>query len=309
MQCPHVVELFDTYGILHIDRSMFYFDLEDLAVIQSRSWYVDKDGYLTSCYYYMGHMSKWLPAIMPTEGETRRLRIPKTAIVQVPDDICQCFFMERPGDKEQIIQFAKDRIMPKAKEAKIYPGIFMKNGGFSDKYQFNLCTPGPDEVSMAMNLISMNYDVICFDADGITEVCVRELIPHNTKTTPCIYHGMPLRPEFRVFYDFDRHQPLYVVNYWDWDYCHDAICRDCTDKIVYEAHYPKLLDQYNKYKESVVKMVAADMKSVSNLNGIWSIDVMLCEPQEHQKNYEGFWLIDMAVGYRSAYWNPAAIKE
>ena len=69
---------------------------------------------------------------------------------------------------------------------------------------------------------------------------------------------MPLRPEFRVFYDFDRHQPLYVVNYWDWNYCHDAICRDYTDKIVYEAHYPQLLDQYNKYKDDVVKMVAAD---------------------------------------------------
>ena len=56
MSCPHVVELFDTYGILHIDMSMFYFDLEDLAVIQSRSWYVDKGGYLTSRYYYMGQM-------------------------------------------------------------------------------------------------------------------------------------------------------------------------------------------------------------------------------------------------------------
>lgn len=56
MQCPHVVELFGTYGILHIDMSMFYFDLEDLAVIQSRSWYVDKGGYLTSRYYYMGQM-------------------------------------------------------------------------------------------------------------------------------------------------------------------------------------------------------------------------------------------------------------
>ena len=217
--------------------------------------------------------------------------------------------MERPGDKERIIQFTKDQIAPKAKEAGIYPGVFIKNGGFSDKYQFNLCTPGPDEVNIAMSLIHINYDALCFDADGITEVCIRELIPHNEKTTPCIYHGMPLRPEFRVFYDFDRHQPLYVVNYWDWDYCHDAICRDYTDKIVYEAHYPKLLDQYNKYKDDVVKMVATDMKSVSALKGIWSIDVMLCESQEYQKGYEGFWLIDMAVGYRSAYWNPAAIKE
>lgn len=77
---------------------------------------------------------------------------------------------------------------------------------------------------------------------------------------------------------------------------------------MYEAHYSKLLDQYNKYKNDVVKMVAADMRYVFDLKGIWSIDVMLCEPQEYQKEYEGFWLIDMAVGHRSAYWNPAAAK-
>lgn len=55
-------------------------------------------------------------------------------------------------------------------------------------------------------------------------------------------------------------------------------------------------------------MVAADMRYVFDLKGIWSIDVMLCESQEYQKEYEGFWLIDMAVGHRSAYWNPAAAK-
>ena len=143
-------------------------------------------------------------------------------------------------------------------------------------------------------------NALCFDADGITEVCIRELIPHNTRTTPCIYQGMPLRPEFRIFYDFDRHQPLYVVNYWDWDYCHDAICRDYTDKIVYEAHYSKLLDQYNKYKNDVVKMVAADMRYVFDLKGIWSIDVMLCEPQEYQKGIRKdsgslIWLLVIAL--------------
>lgn len=254
------------------------------------------------------NMSKWLPAITPEEGESRKLRIPKTVIVQVPDDVCQSFFMERPGDRERIIQFVNEQVMPKAKEAGIYPSIFMKNGGFSDKYRFNLCTPGPDELGMAENLINMNYDALCFSADGITEVCVRELIPHNEKTTPCIYQGMPLRPEFRVFYDFDRHQPLYAVNYWDWDYCHDAICRNYTDKIVYEAYYPQLLEQYNRLKDSVVEMVAADMKSVTALTGIWSVDVMLCEPLEYTKEFKGFWLIDMAVGYRSAYWNPELAK-
>lgn len=56
MSASYVVELLDTFGILQIGKSMFYFDLEDLPVIQSRRWYVDKGGYLTSSYYYMGKL-------------------------------------------------------------------------------------------------------------------------------------------------------------------------------------------------------------------------------------------------------------
>ena len=54
MSFPYVVELLDSYGVLQISSSTFYFDLEDLPVFQSRRWYVDKSGYLTSSYYYMG---------------------------------------------------------------------------------------------------------------------------------------------------------------------------------------------------------------------------------------------------------------
>ena len=49
-----MVELFGTYGVLHIGLSSFLFDLDDLPIIESRSWFVDKDGYLTSRYYYLG---------------------------------------------------------------------------------------------------------------------------------------------------------------------------------------------------------------------------------------------------------------
>lgn len=51
-----MVELLDTYGILHIGSLNFLFDLDDLPVIENRSWYVDKDGYLTSSYYYRGSL-------------------------------------------------------------------------------------------------------------------------------------------------------------------------------------------------------------------------------------------------------------
>lgn len=49
------VEVFDTYGILHLKTSDFLFSIEDLHLIKSRnSWYEDKDGYLVCGYYYAG---------------------------------------------------------------------------------------------------------------------------------------------------------------------------------------------------------------------------------------------------------------
>ena len=49
-----VIKILNDYGILYLDNVEFYFDIEDLPLIKSRSWYRDKDGYLVSCYYYAG---------------------------------------------------------------------------------------------------------------------------------------------------------------------------------------------------------------------------------------------------------------
>lgn len=49
-----VIKILIDYGIFYLDNVEFYFDIEDLPLIQSRSWYKDKDGYLVSCYYYAG---------------------------------------------------------------------------------------------------------------------------------------------------------------------------------------------------------------------------------------------------------------
>ena len=50
------IEILETHGILHIDSSEFLFDLEDLFLIQSRNWRIDKDGYLVCSYYYAGKL-------------------------------------------------------------------------------------------------------------------------------------------------------------------------------------------------------------------------------------------------------------
>lgn len=48
------VKLLDEYGVLNINGTEFLFDIEDFSVINSRNWYVDKDGYLASSYIYNG---------------------------------------------------------------------------------------------------------------------------------------------------------------------------------------------------------------------------------------------------------------
>lgn len=53
-KCKNKVRLFDTYGIIYVGESEFLFDIEDLNVVESRTWYQDKDGYLVSYYFYAG---------------------------------------------------------------------------------------------------------------------------------------------------------------------------------------------------------------------------------------------------------------
>lgn len=48
------LKLFDTYGVMCLGVSEFLFDIDDLPLVESRSWYEDKDGYLISCYYFNG---------------------------------------------------------------------------------------------------------------------------------------------------------------------------------------------------------------------------------------------------------------
>lgn len=52
----NTTELFDNYGIIYVQNTPFYFDLDDLDIVESRAWYKDKDGYLTHNYFYDGKL-------------------------------------------------------------------------------------------------------------------------------------------------------------------------------------------------------------------------------------------------------------
>ena len=73
-------------------------------------------------------------------------------------------------------------------------------------------------------------------------------------------------------------------------------------EIIYVGKAKNLKNRVTQYfydsvkTEKVMAMVGEHMKNVE-LSGIWSVDIL--EDECHD-----FWLIDMALGHRSAYWNP-----
>lgn len=240
------------------------------------------------------NISYWFPKI-----ESCGIKVPRTFIKKVPIEIARLFTLEQPDTIDKIIAWTKEEIEPLIKNLGGLP--FIKNGCFSNKFDFKSAIPHSNYLDVAKSIMDIMYQSISYDTGGWTEVAIRERIPYNLNKTATIYNGMPLRNEYRVFYDFDKKKLLYSVNYWDWDYCYKGIEYVATDKIIYEAVYPKLQEHFLKMQETVEQLVSKHIKSVEGLSGQWSIDILEDEAGE-------FWLIDMAIAQRSAYWDESKIS-
>ena len=183
----------------------------------------------------------------------------------------------------------------------------IKNGCFSNKFDFSTCIT--DKEHLAENLWKINYNSCMFDTGGYTELVVRELIPYNNRVTPTIYNGMPLRTELRVFYNMDKKKIEYVTDYWDYDYCYENL-PNITDKIIFKwFHQQDSTIERLKYITDYIYKNIHSLEFDDTLKGIWSIDFMLCTDCEEYGDYNGVYLIDMARGFRSAYWNKDKIEE
>jgi len=251
------------------------------------------------------NLSFWFPKIKDV-GNGDDLLIPKTVIQPVPPEIMELFFMEKRGMTqvqimEEIYKWVRDIFHPAAQKVLTGPLWFIKNGSFSNKFEFNLCTcPGWDLMALTSSIVNINYQSLCFETGGNTELIAREFID-APQDVAAIYSGMPLRCEIRVFYDFDRQQAIYAKNYWDWDYCHKNISRNPTDKIVYEAVYPQLDSRFQEVSQFAVELLERSLANVTGLKGIWSVDLM-------EAGDKKFYLIDMALGTSSAYWDWERVK-
>lgn len=219
------------------------------------------------------------------------IAVPKSQVFEVPLSVQRSFYMENEAvDYANIAAWLESTVVPHMTG---HPQFFIKNGAFSNKFNFKHCLT--NKYRLVNDVIEINWASLMFDTGGIDELVLREVIQTDERITPCIYNGMPLRSEFRVFYDYDKREVLYSVNYWDYEYCRPHL-RSRTDQIVFDAMRDVLCDRFVQNREVVEALVAKAMEGVSMV-GRWSVDILLDELGQ-------YWLIDMAEAERSAYWDP-----
>ena len=132
-----------------------------------------------------------------------------------------------------------------------------------------------------------------------TEWVVREFIP-DIENNLTIYHGLPLRTEYRAFVDFDTKQVLGIHSYWDPDVMEKNFAKKLDtdidakhDYITYIANKDGLMTRYEANKDTVIEHLTSILPNI-NLHGQWSIDIM--------QNGKDFYIIDMAIAERSAFY-------
>lgn len=249
---------------------------------------------------YPENFSNWYNCI-ESFGEFNHSRVISNQIfTQEEVHIFQETDMINKVDWSKIKQILKPTL-DKLKYSYIYS---IKNGCFSDKFDGNICFSTKDD--LCEKFWKLQYDSAMYDTGGYTELVVRELIPYNMYTTPLIYNGLPLRTELRVFYNLDTKQIEYVVDYWDYDYCYEHL--NITDKIVFDWFHKQ--DNYTDNLIYITDYIYENINTLKfdkKLKGIWSIDFMLVSDVD--EFIDGIYLIDMARGYRSAYWDPSKIRS
>lgn len=256
----------------------------------------------------MGH---WLPQLVEANADKQFFKIPKTRIVKVPITLLQLTRQEYSAmtpttlsiiDKWAYQAFSLD-------ESKEY---FIKTGAYSSKFDFrNAHVAGAKEVRelgeyllyihfQALQMASFLCTPCIYGVSTTNEWVVREWIP-DKENNPCIYHGLPLHTEYRIFIDCDTKEVLGMTPYWEpetmknrFSHGEDADSpHQIHDYIIYKAHESALMKRYEDNIQRVVGAVK-DLLPDLNLHGQWSLDIM--------QNGDDFCLIDMALAENSAFY-------
>lgn len=258
----------------------------------------------------IGH---WFPQLVEGLGDNTFFKIPKTTIIKVPAPVLQ---LTRIG-YENLTRTTLDIVDKYCYEAfnlDTESEYFIKTGTYSSKFDFrNAYVHGAKEVrELGEYLLFIHYQAnqmaspltrpCIYGVSTTNEWVVREFI-HDKENNPCIYKGLPLHTEYRVFVDFDDDEVLAVAPYWEPKTMLKRFKRnegnpmgdsmdDVHDYAIYESHKELLMERYEKNKDVVCKALETVIRDIDS-HGQWSIDIM--------QNGDEFYIIDMALAKDSAF--------
>lgn len=254
--------------------------------------------------------------------------VPESVCLELPLELIKCIEQDKrritDETKNEFVQFVWENEAVQALLAKS-PTLFMKSGVFSNKFDFNSSCKLTSKQVLFDQYYNIHYSAALYGANYTNEIVLRTYI-EDVENRASIYDGMPLRTEFRVFFDFTKDQLIGIANYWHFEEMRHALVPYSVKKIfadisdiaeqkklaknivrklnneklqleldVYFAHLEQLQQieqEYHTLKGHIAAKVEQSLKATKILEGAWSIDIM--------KNGNAFYFIDAARMNESA---------
>lgn len=215
-------------------------------------------------------------------------KTPRSIITSLTFDEMMLLKPEEKSTDQVAIQQFNARLNQLVVDAGLHYPIFMKNGVFSNKFDFeeSCLINSPDE--FFDKLYNIIYGGCMVGARLSNEVVLRELVavPQDVK----IYNAMPLNIEFRVFVNFDTQEIVEILDYW-----HDSIVSRLPPEQIelFKQHKENMAPKFEQFKTVLQTELENALRNKEfDLNGSWSVDFLLDVNNE-------LWLIDMAFAGQS----------
>lgn len=257
----------------------------------------------------IGH---WFPELVAANAKHDFFKIPKTKIMKVPLTLLQLTRLEYNSLTPATIKIV-DEFIHEAFNLDDTKDYFIKTGTYSSKFDFrNTHVHGPKEVEelgeyllfihwQALQMASPLCSPCIYGVSTTNEWVVREFI-QDREDNPCIYHGMPLHTEYRIFIDCDKKEIIGSHEYWDPETMKHRFSQEddsntpdkMHDYVIFKAHEDILTNRYRTNIKHVCNEIIKLLPDM-NLHGQWSIDIM--------QNGNDFYLIDMALAENSAFYD------
>lgn len=170
-------------------------------------------------------MGYWFPTLVDACSDQDFFKIPRTRVAKVPLPMLQLtrqdYVMLTPTTLKIVNDWAYQAFqLDKSKE------YFIKTGTYSSKFDFrNAYVHSAKEVKglgeyllyihhQALQMASPLCHPCIYGVSTTNEWVVREFVP-DKENNPCIYKGLPLHTEYRVFLDCDTDKIIGISPYWE----------------------------------------------------------------------------------------------